>query len=128
MELNGRTVKFRRTIWATNAVMKMCPDGNLERISEVFNGDAADNILSMSAFITIMSEGYEQAMEFEASRRGETYKKDPVTMDELMTLTDYEAFEQLSKEALDAWTNDGKPTVESEPPKGKKTRKNAVRK
>lgn len=128
MELNGRTVNFRRTIWATNAIMKMCPDGNLERISEVFSGDAADNIISMSAFITIMSQGYEQAMEFEASRRGETYTKDPVTMDELMTLTDYSVFEQLSQEALAAWTNDGKPTVESEPPKGKKTKKSAAKK
>lgn len=128
MELNGREVKFRRTIFATNAVMKMCPDGNLERISEVFNGDAADNMLAMAAFITIMSEGYERAKEFEVRRGGGVYEMDPVTVDELMALTDYDAFTKLSEEALAAWTQDGKVTVESEPPKGKKTKKSTAKK
>lgn len=120
MELNGRTVHFKRTIWATNAIMQMCPGKKLERFSELFNGDDADQILTMSAFITIMSEGYEQAKEFEASRKGQTYTKDPVTMDEIMALEDMDVFTQLQTEAVAAWVEDGKQTVESQPPKSSK--------
>ena len=123
MELNGREVHFKRTIWATNAITKMCPDGNLQRFVELFNGDMAEQIFNMSAFISIMSQGYEQAEAFRASRNGETYEQDPITLDEIMALDDMDIFTELQNEAVKAWAEDGKVTVESEPVKSKKKRK-----
>ena len=119
MELNGREVHFRRTIWATNAIMKMCPGGDLARFSELLT-DTADQILTMASFVAIMSEGYELQQEFEAKRRGETYERDPITLDEIMALEDIDLFNRLQEEALKAWTKDAETTVESEPPKSKK--------
>lgn len=119
MELNGREVHFRRTIWATNAIMKMCPGGDLARFAELLT-DTADQILTMASFVAIMSEGYERQQEFEAKRRGETYERDPITLDEIMALEDIDLFNRLQEEALAAWTKDAETTVESEPPKSKK--------
>ena len=123
MKLNGREVHFKRTIWATNAITKMCPDGDLQRFNELFNGDTAEQILNMAAFIAIMSEGYEKARAFQASRSGEAYEEDPVTLDEIMALDDMDIFVELQNEAVKAWVDDGKVTVESEPVKTKKKRK-----
>lgn len=120
MELNGREVHFRRTIWATNAIMKLCPGGDLGRFSELFEADAADQMFTMASFIAIMSEGYEFQKEFEARRRGETYQRDPVTLDEIMALEDIEVFNKLQEEAVAAWVGDAAVTVQSEPQKSKK--------
>ena len=123
MELNGREVHFRRTIWATNAVMQMCPDSDISKFGDLLNGTAPDQILTMAAFLTILSEGYEQAKEFEERRKGNTYTKDPITMDEIMALEDMDVFNQLQTEAVGAWIADAKQTVESQPPKSKKKQK-----
>ena len=125
MKLNGREVHFRRTILATNAIMKMCPGEDLNRLTELFAGSQADQILTMSAFITIMSEADEQARAFEAQRKGEAYEKDPVTMDEIMALEDMDVLVQLSNEAMEAWVKDSEVTVESAPHKTKKKAKAA---
>lgn len=122
MELNGRTVNFKRTIWSTNAVMKMCPGGDLSRFQELFNGDASDQMLAMASFIVALSQGYEYFQEFCARRDGKEYHGDPITFDELMALEDFETFNQLQEEAVAAWVGDAQTTVESEPIKTKKKR------
>lgn len=123
MELNGRTVHFKRTIWSTNAVMKMCPDGDLGRFQELFNGDASDQMMTMASFIVALSQGYEYFQEFCAKRDGREYNGDPITFDELMALEDFEVFNKLQEEAVAAWVGDAQTTVESEPIKTKKKRK-----
>ena len=120
MELNGRTVHFKRTIFSTNAVMQLCPGGDLNRIGELFGGTDSDKIIAMASFISVMSQGYEMAKEFEAKRNGETYNTDPITLDELMALEDMEIFYKLQEEAVAAWVGDAITTVQSEPPKSKK--------
>lgn len=123
MELNGRTVHFKRTIWSTNAVMKMCPGGDLSRFQELFNGDASDQMLTMASFIVALSQGYEYFQEFCAKRDGKEYHGDPITFDELMALEDFDVFNKLQEEAVAAWVGDAQTTVESEPIKTKKKRK-----
>lgn len=123
MELNGRTVHFKRTIWSTNAVMKMCPGGDLSRFQELFNGDASDQMLTMASFIVALSQGYEYFQEFCARRDGKEYHGDPITFDELMALEDFDVFNRLQEEAVAAWVGDAQTTVESEPIKTKKKRK-----
>ena len=123
MEINGRTVRFKRTIWATNAIMEMCPGNDLGRFSELFEGTASDQIITMAGFIVVLSQAYEQAAAFEARRRGEEYTQDPLTLDEIMSIEDMKVFEQLQTEAVKAWVKDAETTVESEPIKSKKKAK-----
>lgn len=128
MELNGRQVHFKRTIWSTSAIMKLCPNGDLSRIAEVFSGDTADQMMAAASFIVIMSQGYEFFKEFEMRRVGQEYKQDPVTLEELMAIEDIETFYKAQEEAIAAFVGDAKVTVESEPPKSKKKGKNRGRK
>lgn len=123
MEINGREINFKRTIWATNAVMQMCPDGSIERFTELFNGSDSSRVLNMSGFICAMSEGYERARAFEAKRNGEEYTMDPLTLEEVMNIGDMEVFNRLQEEAAAAWARDSKVTVETEPSKSKKKAK-----
>ena len=108
--------------------MKMCPGGNLNRLGELFQGDAADQIITMASFIVILSEAYEQAAAFEARRRGDEYTSDPLTLDEMMALENMETFQKLQEEAVAAWIKDAETTVESEPIKSKKKTKAPVKK
>ena len=128
MEINGRQVHFKRTIWATNAIMEMCPGGDLNRFGELFDGSTSEQIISMAGFIVVLSQGYEQARAFEAKRNGEEYTPDPLTLDELMSLEDMRIFEELQSEAVKAWVKDAETTVESEPVKTKKKGKTTGKK
>lgn len=118
MILNGREVRFRRTVWATIAVAALCPNRDLNRIAEVIGGDFVDSGLAMANFIRVMSEGYEKSEHF----KDPAYEEHPVTVDELMALDDWELFTALFAEAVRSWQDDGKTTVETAPPKkgGKK--------
>ena len=120
MEINGREIKFKRTIWATLAVGAMCPGKDLQQLDAVLRENFVDGNMASAQFCCIMSEGYERSRAFEASQKGENYEPNPLTMDEIMNLEDMEVFQQLFIEAADAWKKDGKQTVEAEPPKGKK--------
>lgn len=120
MKLNGREVKFKRTIWATIAVAAMCPDKDPMHIDEVLKENFSDGNLAAAQFVCILSEGYERQKAFEASQTGEDYEELPLTMDEIMNLDDFEIFQELFLEAANAWKNDSKPTVETQPAPGKK--------
>lgn len=112
MQIYGREVGFRFTVGASAKISDLCPDGDITRLGEVLEGQYGQVTRDTAAIMAALSEGYEQALSFEAPG----HKPDPLTVDELFSLRPSE-FNALQQAALAAWTEDSKPTVEVEPEK-----------
>ena len=116
MEYNGRKIGFKRTVGAVADLTKLAPDGKLERIGEVFNGDNMGiTIESGAQVLAILNKWYEKSLAFE----NKDYKPDPIPADWFMML-DMDDFTELMDEAMKQFAEDDKPTVEAIELKGKK--------
>lgn len=114
MLVHGREVKFLRTVWAVSEIAKVCPMNNISRLNETLKSESTVEVNdTWATFVYALSNGYEMAHKFE--EKG--YKPNPVTKDELYTLSEAD-FGQLIQEAMEAWFGD-KVTVEIEEPKKK---------
>ena len=112
MQVHGREVGFRFTVGASAKISDLCPDGDISRLGEVLEGQYGKVARDSAAIVAALSEGHEQARSFEEPG----YKPRPLTVDEVMTLR-MDEFAKLQQEALAAWMEDSKPTVEVEPEK-----------
>ena len=112
MQIYGREVGFRFTVGASAKISDLCPDGDITRLGEMLEGQYGQITRDTAAILAALSEGYEQALSFEAPG----HKPDPLTVDELFSLRPSE-FSALQQAALAAWAEDSKPTVEVEPEK-----------
>lgn len=112
MQIYGREVGFRFTVGASAKISDLCPDGDIFRLGEMLEGQYGQVTRDTAAILAALSEGYEQALSFEAPG----HKPDPLTVDELFSLRPSE-FSALQQAALAAWAEDSKPTVEVEPEK-----------
>lgn len=112
MQIYGREVGFRFTVGASAKISDLCPDGDITRLGEMLEGQYGQVTRDTAAILAALSEGYEQALSFEAPG----HKPDPMTVDELFSLRPSE-FSALQHAALAAWAEDSKPTVEVEPEK-----------
>lgn len=112
MQIYGREVGFRFTVGASAKISDLCPDGDITRLGEMLDGQYGQVTRDTAAILAALSEGYEQALSFEAPG----HKPDPLTVDELFSLRPSE-FSALQQAALAAWAEDSKPTVEVEPEK-----------
>lgn len=117
MIVNGRDIKFLRSVLATCQIADLCKDGNIENVDTLFEGLYQKSQKTAAQFISIMSDGYEQNMKF----REPGYEPRPLMAEEALCLTEQE-FSELFKEAVEAYTGE-KPTVETEPPKKQKKTK-----
>ena len=116
MEYNGKKIGFKRTIGAVSEIGKLCPDGKIQRIGEIFNEDNLGASLEGSAqFLAILNKWYEKSLVF----TNPGYVPDPVPADWFLSL-DMEEFMELFNEAQKSFVDDDKITVEAVEPKGKK--------
>ena len=118
MELNGREIRFRRTVYANCKIAEMSPNHDINRINDIFK--ASDTMVQLDfamGFIIAMNEGYEKAKAFNEPG----YEPHPITREEL-EFCDVDQLNDLFTEAEEAFRADGKVCVETEPRKtGKKT-------
>lgn len=114
MVINGREIRFLRTVLATCKIAEICKDGNIENAGTLFEGRYQDSQKTTAKFIAIMSEGYEMNKKFEEPG----YEPRPLTAEEALNLTEKD-FDKCFREAVEAYTGE-KITVQSEPVKGKK--------
>lgn len=119
MRVNGREINFLRTVSATIEVANMCKDGDIKNAESLFDGNYQDSQISAAKFIAVLSTGYEDNKAF----REPGYKKNPITEQEVLSLTD-EQFNELFSEAIKAYAGE-KETIETEPVKKKNRRNNA---
>lgn len=116
MEVNGREIKFRRTVKTNCLLIEQSPGKDIRRYQERFSdADPVEAQFSAAFLIYAMNLGYEEWLSF----KDKTHTPDPLTVDEIMTLDDTEIV-ALFKEAVAAMTADGKTTVETQPKPSKK--------
>lgn len=114
MIINGRDIRFRRTVKATCEIADICPQGDISKIDELFAGKYQSSQINSAKFMAILSQGYEMSQKF----ADPDYKPNPLTEEEVMYLSE-EDFNSLFSLAVSAWLGE-KPTVETKPQKGKK--------
>lgn len=114
MVINGKEHGFLLTIGASAEISKICPQGDLARLGEVFNRSYAEQISATAKLVEAMSRGYENQRRYEDP----SYEPDVLTADEIMTL-DTATFQALTHEVMQKFGADQKPTVEVEESKKK---------
>ena len=114
MKINGREVKFMRTVAATCRIAETCEDGDIKNVNKLFDGNDQTSQKACAQFMEIMSEGFEENRKFKEAG----YEPRPLTLEEALSLTE-EEFSACFLEAVEAYSGE-KPTVETEPIKSKK--------
>lgn len=111
MNIYGREVNFLRTVEATIKIADMCPDSDIEKADQLFDGSYQVSQQTAATFMAVLSEGYETNKAF----ADPDYKPHPLTEREALSLQS-EDFSALFGEAIQAYTGE-KVTVEAEPVK-----------
>ena len=115
MIINGREIKFLRTVKANCMIADMCKDGEIKNLGILFDGGYRKSQETTAKFMAALSEGYETNKAFQDPE----YKPHPLSVDEALCLED-DVFADLFLEAVDVFGLE-KATVETaEEPKSKK--------
>lgn len=114
MEINGREIGFLRTVKATSDLAKLCPDGDIERMNELFSKDISTTLEVGAKIIHFLNEGYEMNKHF----MDRSYQAQVLGVDEIMYLDDV-TFTKLLSSALASLGVGAETTIEVEEPKKK---------
>lgn len=112
MIINGKEIKFLRTVKTTSDIADLCPDKDINRISELFSGDLSTTLITGAKFIHFLNEGYEMNKHF----MDRTYQPQIIGVDEIMFLDD-STYTALLQDALASMGVGAETTVEIEPTK-----------
>lgn len=114
MIINGREIGFLRTVKATSDLAKLCPDGNIERLGDLFNGDLPTTLETGAQIIHFLNEGYEMNKHF----NDRSYQPNIISVEEIMYLDDV-TFTELMHSAMEGMGAGAETTIELEEPKKK---------
>lgn len=114
MVINGREIKFLRTVKATSDLAKLCPDGNIERLGELFQGDLPTTLETGAKIIHFLNEGYEMNRHF----MDRSYQPQIIGVDEIMYLDD-QTYTKLMQSAMEGLGVGAETTIEVEESKKK---------
>lgn len=114
MIINGREIKFLRTVKATADMAKLCPDGDINRMGELFSGNLPTTLETGAKIIHFLNEGYEMNKHF----MDRSYQPQIIGVEEILYLDD-QTFTELMKSAMDSLGVGAETTIELEEPKKK---------
>lgn len=117
MIVNGKDIRFLRTVKINFDIAKVCPGGKISNIGELFEGEDEETYKNMLMFIQLLNQGYEDAKHYEDP----SHVPDVISVEEMMFLP-FDQMNRLFVEATDAFFGI-KQTVEVEPSKSKKKTK-----
>ena len=119
MIINGKEIGFRRSVSANCRLADIAPGHDIGRFfkEKILSINYAEAQRAAAQLIAAMNEGYELYQHF----IDPAHVPDPVQPEALLSL-DEATFNALYQEAINAYNNDGKTTVEVQPSKGKKTK------
>lgn len=95
MEIRGKEIQFLRTVKATCELAKLCPDQDIERVGELFNGTMPTTVEIGAKIIHFLNEGFEMNKHY----NDPTYQPQVISVDEIMYLTE-KTYVALMKEAM----------------------------
>lgn len=98
MKINGVNRKFRLTIGAVAEISAICPDGDIDRMSELFESKDLGSILTATAKIAVAMNKYTDPT------------IDPLTVEEVFGL-EMPEFTALQNEILAAYKGDSTPQI-----------------
>lgn len=115
MFVHGKEVHFLLTVGSTRAIAKLCPDNNISNIGLVFEGKSTDKMIDTIAELSAaMSQGYEDQQKYIQ----QNYVPNPITKEEILTLTIPE-LEELQNELMKEIGVGMETEIEAEPEKSK---------
>lgn len=114
MVINGREIKFLRTVKATSDLAKLCPDGNIERLGELLGSNLSTTLETGAKIIHFLNEGYEMNRHF----MDRSYQPQIMVVEEIMYLDDA-TFTELMKSAMDSLGVGAETSIEIEDSKKK---------
>ena len=116
MVINGREIKFLRTVKATSEISKLCPNEDIGKLPELFAGKLSTAVETGAKIIHLLNEGYEMNRHF----MDRSYQPQIIGVDEIMYLDD-KTFTDLMQSALNSMGVGAETTIEVEEPKKNET-------
>lgn len=116
MIIHGKEIKFLRTVKTTSDLAKLCPDEDIEKLGELFNGSLPKTLETGAKIIHYLNEGYEMNQYF----MDNTHKPEIISEDEIMYLDD-KTYTELMQDALKSMNEGAEQTIEVE-----ESKKNAI--
>jgi len=118
MKINGKERNFKLTIGASGELASICPDGDINRIGEVFEGDFAHIPTAAAKLVSTLNKWYEIDKAWQNGQRN-IDKVDYLREVEVLAL-DIETFTALVNEAVATLNGDRKTEMKVEDNPGKK--------
>lgn len=99
MKIGNKEYGFRLTVGASVQIAKLCPNGDLSRISEAIGTQYGTQAEAMAQVISALSNGYAAAENFAGRKANRLSVEDVLSVDP-------NTFEALMKAAFAAFGND----------------------